>query len=381
MAAPNTSAASLGWKLEPTVGTTGTPDLFLPFTSESLSRTDALLESDGIRADRLIMDDEESNGGLIEVGGSFEGDLPVKGATSLFKHMFGAVNTTGSNPYTHVFTPSATVLGATVQVALPDASGTKQPKTITGAVCESWEIAGAEGQIVTFSDSVVGTRLQVGSRTITNGETTDTSSTLGGTFTQADVGKDVSGTGIPAGAWITAVASDGNSATMSAPATATDTGVSVVVGKALAAASYPSSLSYYKMHEATLAIGGSAVPLKGFTVGGAIPTQRNYYGGSRFSAAPSRTGELWDITGTLNLDYLSNAQLDRYFAGEFFAVSIVLAKGANSITFALNGRYSESLVPQVDGRGRLAQDAPFIARGSSDANACTVTMINSDTSA
>lgn len=383
MAAPNASAAQLGFKTETTDGTVVTPDLFLPFTEESLDRMQPAVESDGIRANRLVRDDEESNGGNIEVGGSTSFDLPVKGASSLFLSMLGAVNTTGSGPYTHAFTPSDALPSKTLQVGVPDGSGTVQPKTVAGAKCASWEVAGEEGAFLTCDIEWIGQRLTIGSRTLTDVATTNGDATISSAtgFTQADLGKDVSGTGIPSGAYLLSIASDGASAEMSANATADGTGVSVVVGKALASASYPSSLSYYKMHHATLTIGGSAVPIKGFTVAGDNKLERRFFGGSRWSSEPTGTGELRDYTGTVNLEYASNTQVDRYFTGEPFALVIAATSGTNSLTFTMNGRYDEGLVPMVGGRGRIMQDAPFHCLGSSDSAAITVTMVNGDSSA
>lgn len=382
MAAPNASAAQLGFKTETTAGTTVTPDLFIPFTSESLDRSQPALESDGIRTGRLVRDDEESNGGLISVTGSTSGDLPVKGVTSLFKSMIGAVNTTGSGPYAHAFTPSDTLVSKTLQVGVPDGSGTVQPKTVAGAKCASWEIAGAEGAFVTWNCDWIAQRLTVGTRSVNDGvlnETTTVTSSSGA-FTEADYGKDISGTGIPTGAYITAINSS-TSVTISAAATASATGVAVTIGKTLASASYPSSLSYYKMHHATLTIGGSDVKLKGFTLAGDNKLEARYFGGSRWSSEPTGTGELRDYTGTLNLEYLSNAQLDRYFSGENFAVVVTIGYGTSSVVFSLNARYDEGMVPMVGGRGRLMQDAPFHVLGSSDSTAFTCTATNADSSA
>jgi hypothetical protein len=69
-------------------------------------------------------------------------------------------------------------------------------------------------------------------RTVAGVGTTNTSTALtgsAGTFNKADVGRPVSGTGIPAGATIAAVAS-GTAATLSANATATGT-ISLTFGR------------------------------------------------------------------------------------------------------------------------------------------------------
>lgn len=376
-----------GFKTETTVGTTVTPDLFLPILDgESLDRTDPIMESEGLRAGALVKRMGATNGGLNEVGGSTPFELSVIGATTLFKHMLGAVNTSGSDPYTHVFTPASLMsLAATLQVGV-NMNGTVVPKTVSGAKVGSWAIGGEEGAFLTLGLDWLAQRLQVGSRSVTDG-VTSTNTTLGSAaadFTDADIGKDVSGTGIAAGSQITAVASDGSSATLSAATTATATGVTVVIGKALATASYPSGLSYYKMHHATLTIDSVAVPIKGFEVTGDNALVRDYVGGSRFSSEIRPDGDTErTYGGTLNLAYLNNTQVDRYFAGTPFNLSIVATDphGGGSVTIAGYGRYDASLTP-MGTRSRVMTDAPFRLFGNTtDASALTITVVNSDASA
>ena len=376
-----------GFKTETTVGTTVTPDLFLPILDgESLDRTDPIMESEGLRAGALVKRMGATNGGLNEVGGSTPFELSVIGATTLFKHMLGAVNTSGSDPYTHVFTPASLMsLAATLQVGV-NMNGTVVPKTVSGAKVGSWAIGGEEGAFLTLGLDWLAQRLQVGSRSVTDG-VTSTNTTLGSAaadFTDADIGKDVSGTGIAAGSQITAVASDGSSATLSLATTATATGVTVVIGKALATASYPSGLSYYKMHHATLTIDSVAVPIKGFEVTGDNALVRDYVGGSRFSSEIRPDGDTErTYGGTLNLAYLNNTQVDRYFAGTPFNLSIVATDphGGGSVTIAGYGRYDASLTP-MGTRSRVMTDAPFRLFGNTtDASALTITVVNSDASA
>ena len=376
-----------GFKTETTVGTTVTPDLFLPILDgESLDRTDPIMESEGLRAGALVKRMGATNGGLNEVGGSTPFELSVIGATTLFKHMLGAVNTSGSDPYTHVFTPASLMsLAATLQVGV-NMNGTVVPKTVSGAKVGSWAIGGEEGAFLTLGLDWLAQRLQVGSRSVTDG-VTSTNTTLGSAaadFTDADIGKDVSGAGIAAGSQITAVASDGSSATLSAATTATATGVTVVIGKALATASYPSGLSYYKMHHTTLTIDSVAVPIKGFEVTGDNALIRDYNGGSRFSSEIRPDGDTErTYGGTLNLAYLNNTQVDRYYAGEPFDLEIVATDphGGGSVTIAGYGRYDASLTP-MGTRSRVMTDAPFRLFGNTtDASALTITVVNSDASA
>lgn len=287
----------IGFKTETTAGVTVTPDKFLPILDgESLDRTDPIMESEAMWAGRKVRPMEATNGGLIEVGGSTPFELSTIGATSLFRHMFGGKSTTGSGTYTHVFTPATLAgLSATLQVGV-NMDGTVIPKTVSGAKVASWAIGGEEGAFLTLGIDWLAQRLQVGTRSVTDGVTTNLSATLGSAaadFTAADIGKDVSGTGIATGAYITDVADDGSSATMSAAASADGTGLTVVIGKALASASYPSGIAYYKMHHATLKIDNVSVPLKGSrspattpwsATTGAVPGSRPR---SRKTATPS----------------------------------------------------------------------------------------------
>lgn len=377
-----------GFKTESTAGLTVTPDLFLPIIDgESLDRSDPIMESEGLRAGALVKRMEATNGGLIEVGGSTPFELPVIGATTMFKHMMGTVNTTGSGPYTHVFTPATLIsLAATLQVGV-NMDGTVVPKTITGAKVGSWAIGGEEGAFLTLGIDWLAQRLQLGSRSVSDATTTNGSPTLASAnadFTDADVGKDVSGTGIPSGTYLTAVKADGSEATMSANASANGTNVTVVIGKALATASYPSGISFYKMHHATMTIDGTSVPIKGFEVTGDNSLIRDYVGGSRFSAEIRPDGDTErTYGGTLNLAYLNAAQVDRYYAGTPFALVILATDphGGGSVKIEAYARYDSSLTP-MGSRSRVMLDAPFRCYGNTtDASALTITVINADSSA
>lgn len=378
--------SQFGFKTETTAGVTVTPDKFLPILDgESLDRTDPIMESEAMWAGRKVRPMEATNGGLIEVGGSTPFELSTIGATSLFRHMFGGKATTGSNPYTHVFTPGSLAgLSATLQVGV-NMDGTVIPKTVSGAKVASWAIGGEEGAFLTLGIDWLAQRLQVGTRSVTDGVTTNLSATLGSAaadFTVADVGRDVSGTGIATGAYIIAVADDGSSATMSANASADGTGLTVVIGKALASATYPSGIAYYKMHHATLKIDNTSVPIKGFEVTGDNAQVRNYRGGSRFSSEIKTDGDTErTYGGTLNLEYLTNAQVDRYYAGAPFDLEIVATHGAYSVTIAGYGRYDASLTPMAT-RSRVMTDAPFrLFADATDASAITATVVNTDSSA
>src|SRR5207237_9012335 len=105
-----------------------------------------------------------------------------------------------------------------------------------------WEIKCSAGEIVTFGATFACAR-EIGYRQVTDGATnTNTSVTsVTAAFGPDDVGKPISGTGIPTSTTIASVQS-ATGAALSAAATATATGVTFTIGLALTAASYPSAL-------------------------------------------------------------------------------------------------------------------------------------------
>lgn len=234
-------------------------------------------------------------------------------------------------------------------------------------------------EIVTWGMSVAAMGVESGSRVVTDGVTTDTDETVtsaSAAFTSADIGKRVSGTGIPAGAYIASL----NSATsveLSAAATATDTGVSLTIGTALATVSYNASLLPYKFNHGTVSIGGSSVPVKGITIAGdnALDTERRFVGSETISQ-PLEAG-LRGITGTLDVEFTDLTQTNRYLNGDEFAIVLTLTGSASaSSTWTLNARYDEAAA-NVDGTGIVQQSLPFKVIGDgSDADGITVVTLD-----
>lgn len=370
-------SAQIGWAIETTAGTIVTPTVFNPLVSESLSIERARLESAGIIAGKRVMTSDQWNGGNITAGGDVGLELYNKNLHELFRGIMGA--TSGSGPYT--LTPgdlSDDVL--TVQVGLPGVGGTVHPKTLGGCAVASWEIAGTAGEIVTLGATLAAMNGHIGSRTAADGTTTNTSTTVtsaaNAAFTQGDVGKPISGTGIPAGAYITAVAS-ATSCTISAAATASAT-VTITIGTALASASYASSQKPVKFYQGALSLFGatSNVNVKSFTITGdnALADDR-YFMGSRSRALPIEAG-LREYTGTAELEFYDTTQWDRYAAGTEGALSLTFSIPGTSdyVTIAGNTRYDME-TPTVGDRSILSQNVGFKLIGSStDASALTITL-------
>ena len=374
-------AAQLGYGVETTPGTVVTPTIFVPLRDESLTEDRESLESEAIIAGRRVLDDDMWNGGPTTVGGGVAHDLYDRGLGSLFKAMFGTAATTGSGPYTHTFTPGDLADNSlTVQKGVPDTAGTVHPFTFGGMYVASWELAVEQGAVASVGLTFAGMNAQTGSRTVTDGATTNTDATVtstSGAFTAADVGKSISGTGIPAGATIASINSS-TSVEISAAATATATGLTIVIGKALATASYASGAKLVKFNHGAVTIGGSAVPVKSATLAGdnGLDVERRFLG-TRNILAPLEAN-LRTYTGSVEVEFNDLTQYNRYLAGDTFALVLAFTVGSYSLTITTNARYEPGQTPQVGGPGIVGQSLGFKCLGSTDAAAITAVLVNGD---
>jgi hypothetical protein len=163
-------AGQVGWKSETVWGTPVTPDLFVPALSSSLEIDEGYLRPAGIRAGRRTRSPGQL--GARKVSGTVELELPNKTIAVLFKHLFGAVATTGAGPYTHTYTPGPTLTKSlTLQTGVEDASGTVRPFTAAGVKPGAWELKCAVGEFAqvsfdwTAKDVVTATALATASYT------------------------------------------------------------------------------------------------------------------------------------------------------------------------------------------------------------------------
>lgn len=373
-------SAQIGYATESTVGTPVTVTAFVPLLSETLSQDKTRLESAGIIAGRRVLTSNQWNGGNVTVSGSVQHELYNRGLGKLFTAMFGDVTTTGAGPYTHTFTPGSLVGDAlTVQVGRPATNGTVYPFTYAGMKVSSWEIACAQGEIATVGLDLVGQR-EFAYRQVTDGVTTSGSAAISSStaaFSTDDVGKPISGTGIPSGATIASVTS-ATAATLSANATATGTGVTFTLGVALASASYPASIKPLKFNHAAITIGGSSVNVMSLSISGdnGLNADRRFLG-SQYISEPLEAS-LRNYSGTIDIEFTDLTQYTRFVAGTEAALVASFTSGSDSVTITTNVRFDGS-TPQVGGPEILTQSLPFkCVASSTDASAITVTLVNSD---
>lgn len=141
---------------ETTYGTFQTPTVGYPFLSETVTNTLERLESAGIIAGKRVLLSQQWNGGNTKVGGAVQMELNDRGMSTLFKHMFGGIATTGTGPYVHTITPgNIDGQSLTVQFGRPNVSGTVTPFSYLGAKITDWELACKAGEIATLGLTVL----------------------------------------------------------------------------------------------------------------------------------------------------------------------------------------------------------------------------------
>ena len=175
-------AAQFGFVAEGSWNTAGTPNVFLPMISESMGLDIERMESKAILANRQFMTSEQWAPGKRMAGGDVQLELPSVDCGILFHHMMGA----SSGTTTRTYTPANLAgKGLTVQVGVPDVSGTVRPKTYSGCKIGSWEIGCAAGEIATWGLSFI-----AGNETTATGLATATYNTgaaIPFTFTGASI--------------------------------------------------------------------------------------------------------------------------------------------------------------------------------------------------
>ncbi len=380
MAASSGIAGQIGYVAESTWGVPVTVTRFLPLISESLKQEVGRLDAKGIIAGRNVADADAWGAGMVSVAGSVQHELYDHSMGVLFKNALGANTTAGSGPYTHTMTPADQFgQSLTVQVGRPDLAGTVRPATYAGMKINKWEIAGKAGEIATVGLDFVG-KYEAAYRTVTDGVTTNTSTSITSAtaaFGAGDVGRPISGTGIPANTTIAAVTS-ATAATLSAAATATGTNITFTIGVALASASFASSLNPVRMVDTgcSLTNGGTSVPIKSFKISGDNKLQTRPLVGSPFTAEPI-ANDLRDYMVEFTAEFTNRTLLDQYVNSTTSAVVLTLAAGSKTYVFTTNVRLDDGTTA-LGGRDMLEVSAKAKCIGSTDAAAITLVATNSD---
>ncbi len=156
MTSPAGVSGQFGYVTETTSGTLVTVNKFLPVLSAPLLTEIEPLDSMGIRAGRLITAAWKQ--GQRAVTGTVEMELWNADVASLFKHMFGAVNTaTNGSQHDYTYTPDDhTGLSMSVQAGVPDITSVVRPQTVAGTKISGWTLSAEAGSIAQLSLELLG---------------------------------------------------------------------------------------------------------------------------------------------------------------------------------------------------------------------------------
>lgn len=339
--------------------------------------------SEGNISGRLHLDADQFDTGNETYKGEVGMELYDHASAALFEACLGSLSTgsVSGGLYPHTFTPGEPLPSYTTQWGIPSAStGVIYPRTLTGCKVESWELAGEVGKICTLGTSW-SARNEILVRTVTDGVTTDTDTEVTSAtavFHPDDVGKPISGTGIPSGATI-ATYNSATSVELSAAATATGSSITFTIGVAAASVSYPSDIIPVRFKNGALSLFGSAVSVKSFTIAGdnnLTYDERRFAGSTRIGREQVSKG-LREYTGDVLLEFDDFTQYNRFKRGTQGALSLVLTVGSNSLTITQNIVYTGE-TPGADGTGIVDQALPFMALGATDAAAITILANNAD---
>lgn len=158
-------------------------------------------------------------------------------------------------------------------------------------------------------------------------------------------------------------------------------GKQLATSDALATASFGTGAATpFTFRHATASIAGGAANVKKFTIKGSngLDGDRRFIG-SEYRAEPLEA-DLREYSGTVDLEFESLTQCNRFRnANEVALVSTISAGAAASLTITMNVRFDGS-TPEVDGRGIVQLSAPYKCIGTStDASAITAVLVSNDT--
>jgi hypothetical protein len=153
---------------------------------------------------------------------------------------------------------------------------------------------------------------------------------------------------------------------------------------ALAAANYPAATSLMTFVEGSLTVGGSAMDLREFDIGGDNSLRDDrYFFGSRLRKQPTDKG-LREYTGELSSEFVDLTAYNRFVDGTEAAL-VLLFEGA---TIANAFKYQTKITcnvrfdgetPQVGGAEEIEQSLPFKCVGNTPATAITIDYQTTDT--
>ncbi len=378
MAAP--SDAQLGFAEQTALGIPEAPTLFIPLLEPEITDTLDPLESEAVIAGLDVVGSEQRNGGARNVEAAVGSELYTNSMGLLMKHCFGGYSVSGAGPFEHVFVPGDidALDPLCMQLGLPRVTGGGvDPWTAVDCRVTDWELAVSSGEIATFGVNMAATCSWLGTRQVTDAETTAADMTLSSAtavFGAEDVGQIVTAPGIPPGTVIASVTS-ATEVELSQAATATAAGLTARIGLALGVPTYAAGASKpFKFIHASMLIDGVEVRFEDVTISGdnAMKTDRR----------PANRGGLADIavregrrqyTAKVTKEYLGPIHWNRVRRGGDFPFVVRLAAGASSAEITGNVRYDASNA-STDGKTLAEEELElvFLRSGATNASAISV---------
>lgn len=309
--------SQIGYAVEGTAGTYQAPTKALEHVSESVKLTKERIESKGIKAGRRGSSGRWS-AGRQWVEGTIAHELSVASVAPLFRNLFGAVSTTGANPYTHTFTYGALSEGTfTAQIGRPDLAGTVQPFSYIGCQITKAKLSSRIGENSMFEFDIYGQH--------------------------EDTGQSLVAASYPS-AW--------------SPFNFSHAVLSLAAAE-------------YEFDDITLEF-DSGLRTGRHTHRSTNPARPRISKEANFRTAG----------GTINGEFISLAAYNRFVNGTEAALSLVWNAGASAqLTIAGNVRF-DGETPNVSGADMLPQSLPFkFLSTTSDAAMLTATLVNADSSA
>lgn len=272
--------------------------------------------------------------GALDVGADVEMDLPNKPTAGLWLDAFGSVS--GSGPLTYA--PHPTLNSFVWQFGKPPSGSTTiLPRTDWGCVMTKWGVSATVGEVGKLRFTYAA-KVRSFARTVTDGVTTNADATITSAtaaWTQADVGRPITGTGIPAGTTIRSVTSS-TDAELSANASASGTGVTFTIGVALASPSYTAGMAPFSCVDACLQLAGAELKCRSFSIDVDKKLDIRKVLCSQFAEKPAQGSDDWDITGSIDHWFDSDA-IDILAAnGNQAALVATFSNGTESTVFTAN---------------------------------------------
>jgi hypothetical protein len=296
---------SLGMVIETTPGVAAAPTRFMEWleSSDLSSGWDMdVKHGNGLRQGSVFPRAARSVSMVPRGKGKLAFELGSKGFGLLLQGAFGTAASAlvSGSAYQELFTPatpSNTLPSICFQEGIVRADGQIIDHTTSGCTISAWTLAMPQNGLCTLNVDVDMRGKHV-SKVFADGATTNATPTLTSAsagFVPNDVGKNVSGTGIPAATTIIAWVSS-TQVTMSANATATGSGVTVTVGVPYTTPSYPSSWSLFSA--ALPAVAGVQVGSASSVV--TVPTSTVL--GSMTAATNVVGAKSWEVNGDNGID-------------------------------------------------------------------------------